>query len=109
MIGNPMHVQNDRDDKINSPLLFTNYPNPFNPRTVISYNVAVRSQVNLKIYNAIGQEIATLADGIEDAGIKNIEWDASLCSSGIYFSRITVRPLSGSSVSRAVRKIILLR
>ncbi len=108
-LGNPTHVQYDADNKYNSPVLFTNYPNPFNPRTVISYRVSLKSFVSLKIYNTIGQEIATLADGIEDAGIKQIQWDAARYPSGMYFSRITIRPLSGSSAYRDVRKIILLR
>lgn len=109
MIGDPTHVGNDWNDKIRRPFLLTNYPNPLNSRTIISYSVPTKSHVSLKIYNTIGQVIATLADGIEDTGVKQMPWEASAYPSGIYFLRITISPLSGSSSSQLVRKIILLR
>ncbi|GEM_PF-6992801 len=68
--------------------LYDNYPNPFNPSTVIRYQLPVASHVTLKIYTLLGKEIAMLADVIEDAGYKSMEWDASALPSGVYFCRL---------------------
>lgn len=76
-------------------LLEHNYPNPFNPNTIIGYQLSIRSHVTLKIYDAIGREIATLVDGIKEAGYHQVSWDATndkgeQVSSGIYFYRLEV-------------------
>ncbi len=65
-----------------------NFPNPFNPRTVISWQLAVSSKVDLGIYNNLGQRVATLVSGKQPAGSYQIEWDASDFSSGIYFYQL---------------------
>jgi flagellar hook assembly protein FlgD len=52
------------------------------------YQLPVRSRVTLKIYDVLGQEIITLVDGIQDAGFRSVEWDASRCTSGMYFYRL---------------------
>jgi hypothetical protein len=66
-----------------------NYPNPFNPTTVISWQLAVGSHVELNIFNVLGQKIATLVNEKQTAGTHTIEWDASKVSSGIYYYRLT--------------------
>jgi hypothetical protein len=63
-------------------------PNPFNPFTQISYDLPDDSYVDLRVYNAAGQEVATLADGQRVAGTHVLSWDASHLTSGIYFARI---------------------
>ncbi len=68
--------------------LFQNYPNPFNPVTVISWQLAASRQVNLSIYNILGQKVATLLSEKQNAGKHSIEWDASGYSSGVYFYRL---------------------
>ena len=82
---------NGIDDEVNSPrryALLQNYPNPFNATTTIDLAIARDGQVNLSIYNLLGQKIATLIDGFESAGDKRVNWDASSLPSGVYFTRL---------------------
>ncbi|KAF0139460.1 MAG: FG-GAP repeat protein [Stygiobacter sp.] len=74
--------------------LSQNYPNPFNPSTVISYQLPKQSRVQIKIYDAIGNEIRSLIDEEKSAGKYNILWDSrnnygTRVSSGVYFYKIT--------------------
>ena len=69
-------------------LLYTNYPNPFNPTTTIGYDVYADSDVKLDIYNISGQLVENLANGYHQAGHYKVKWDASKYSSGIYIYRL---------------------
>ena len=89
-------------------VLLQNYPNPFNPSTTIEYELPVRSQVDLIIYNILGQRVATLYSRTQPAGLHGIEWDGTDAqgrpvASGIYFYR-----LHTPSFSQA-KKMVLLR
>lgn len=92
--------------------LFQNYPNPFNPKTVISYQLSVSSEVELRIFNVLGQKVAILVSERQQAGTYKVEWDAANVSSGIYFYTLRVKnALSAVSGQRMVqtKKMIVLR
>ncbi|HOV99496.1 MAG TPA: T9SS type A sorting domain-containing protein [Bacteroidota bacterium] len=68
--------------------LLQNYPNPFNSATVINYKLPVSGHVTLKVFNLLGEEVATLINDIEPSGNKSVTFDAGNLASGIYFYRI---------------------
>ena len=68
--------------------LSQNYPNPFNPTTMIKYSIPKSGNVTLKIFNMLGQEVATLVNQEQNAGNYNISFDASHLASGVYMYRI---------------------
>jgi hypothetical protein len=74
--------------------LAQNYPNPFNPSTQIGYSIPKESFVSLKVYNLMGQEVASLVSNQQSAGSYSIPFDASHLSSGVYMYRLQ----AGSSV-----------
>lgn len=71
--------------------LFDNYPNPFNPTTQIKYSVKEAGNVQLKIYDTIGKEVAVLVNGEKPSGTYTVNFDASKLSSGIYFYTIIAK------------------
>ena len=81
-----------------------NYPNPFNPSTKIQYNLHENSFVSLKVYNAIGQEVATLVNDVVPAGLHEILFDASGLNSGVYFYTLK----AGNNFVQT-RKMILIK
>jgi hypothetical protein len=81
--------------------LHQNYPNPFNPTTMIKYNLPKSSHVALKIYNLVGQEIATLVNELQSAGEYEITWQPKGLPSGLYFYKIQAGDFSET------KKIIL--
>jgi len=80
-----------------------NYPNPFNPTTSIEFSVPSTSQVQLKVYNLLGQEVSTLVNGEMKAGYHAVTFDASRLASGVYLYKIT----AGNFVS--TRKMVLMK
>jgi hypothetical protein len=83
--------------------LSQNHPNPFNPSTRIQYQISSNSQVSLKVYDVLGKEVAILIDEYKTAGKYEVEFDASLLSSGVYFYKLQ----SGNFIN--VRKMILIQ
>ena len=80
-----------------SPYSFTldqNYPNPFNPSTTITYSLEQTGLVSLSIYNALGQRVMQLVNKSQSPGRYNVQWDASVAPTGIYYYRLEVDGVS---------------
>jgi len=84
--------------------LSQNYPNPFNPRTIINYELGIRSEMDLSVYNIVGQKVATLISEKQKAGIYQVEWDATGFASGVYLCRLTT-----SQGFTQTKKLVLIR
>ena len=83
--------------------LAQNYPNPFNPSTTIKYDLPRESHVSLKLFNVLGQEVATLVSEEQKVGCKSVVWNASNFASGVYFYRLQ----AGDFI--AIKKLLMLR
>ncbi len=83
--------------------LMQNFPNPFNPVTVIRYGLPAQSSVKLEVYNTLGQRIFTLVDDIVEAGYHEVPFNASHLPSGVYIYRLQ----AGGFVES--RKLLLLK
>lgn len=83
--------------------LFQNYPNPFNPGTIIQYEIASRQYVTLKVYDVLGNELATLVNENKAAGIYKVNFNASHLPSGMYIYKIQSGNFSD------VKKMLLLK
>ncbi len=74
--------------------LHQNYPNPFNPTTVIMFDLPRQGEVMLDVFNVMGQRVATLAEGVHQAGRHSVEFNASRLSSGVYIYRLQADAVS---------------
>jgi hypothetical protein len=84
-----------------------NYPNPFNGKTVMSYELGVKSGVRLVVYDLLGREVATLVKEEKQPGTYDVIFDASDLSSGVYFYRLTA--ISGRGMLTEAKTLVLLR
>ena len=90
-------------EQLNTFKLYQNYPNPFNPSTKINYSIKEKSNVELKIFDLLGSEIATLVNEEKSPGNYEVSFDASFLSSGVYLYTIK----AGSFVQ--TRKMLLMK
>lgn len=83
--------------------LMQNFPNPFNPTTVISYQIAQSGTTKLAVYDLLGREVAVLVNGVQSAGAHSVTFDASNLNSGMYVYHLT------SGNSRLTGKMTLVK
>ena len=93
----------DSDLLPNTFSLNQNYPNPFNPSTTISFELPQDSNVQLRVYNVLGQEVETLLDEPRSAGYHQVNFNASNNPSGVYFYKISADSYSNT------RKMMLVK
>jgi hypothetical protein len=101
----PVSVDNGGEDILlpTKFLLSQNYPNPFNPSTKIKYSIIQLSNVELKVYDIIGNEIETLVNEFKPAGTYELTWYAEQLPSGVYFYELK----AGSFIE--TKKMLLLK
>lgn len=87
--------------------LFQNYPNPFNPTTNIMFSLPSRSNVNLTLYNILGQSLLTLIDEIIDHGVYKTTLNTTGLSSGVYFYALNAKSTNSSAEFKKVIKLII--
>lgn len=110
-------VEPDASQLLPRDRLLQNFPNPFNPATMITYQIGSAGYVKLAVYDVLGQQVAVLLDGPVQAGTHQARWDASGYSSGVYVCRLQVRdsnPASptasrGGAGSMHTQKLVLTR
>jgi flagellar hook assembly protein FlgD len=84
-------------------LSISNYPNPFNPTTTISYTLPEEGRVQIKVYDILGREVETLVNEIRTAGTHKVEFNASHLPSGVYLYKIE------TSQGMLTKKMLLLK
>jgi hypothetical protein len=102
-VGKIVGVKEDKNQVIKTFSLNQNYPNPFNPVTKITYEIPKAGMVTLKVYNMLGQEIATLVNEIKSTGKYTVHFNGANLTSGIYIYKLTAEDYSSA------RKMILLK
>ena len=83
--------------------LYQNRPNPFNPATEITYQTAEAGHVELRIFDVLGREIATLVNEVQEPGEYSVSWDAGAVPSGVYYCQLRAGSFS------SIKKMVLLK
>ncbi len=97
--------------EVTPPALFAlnqNFPNPFNPSTTIRFQVAVESDITLKVFNVLGQEVANVLNSKIEAGFHEVLFDASGLNSGVYFYQLQARGVDGKDYN-STKKMLLTK
>jgi hypothetical protein len=103
------------DQELELPTAFelsNNFPNPFNPSTVINFQLpdaGTQFLVSLKVYDMLGRVVATLVDGMKSAGYYSTTFDASRLASGVYFTRFIATPQDGNKPFTKTMKMLLMK
>jgi hypothetical protein len=115
------HITHGLPTSVGDPLLATssfslhqNYPNPFNPTTTIQFGLPVAANVTVKIYNVLGQEVATLVDGLQSAGTSQTSWSGRNSAgvpvaSGMYFYSLMAKSTDSKATFTNIKKMLLLK
>jgi hypothetical protein len=111
LLPNPTSVGESHSTTVNDYFLEQNFPNPFNPSTIIRYRLPGTGFASLKVYDALGREVATLVNKTQQSGVYEVVFDASGLSSGIYIYRLSVRPPSGerTGVFQQTKKLLIIQ
>jgi flagellar hook assembly protein FlgD len=93
-------------------VLESNYPNPFNPSTVIRYGLPEPASVSVIVYSVLGQEVARLEEGFRQAGTYEVTWDGhsssgSVMSTGVYLYRMAATGTSGKNYMATKRMVLV--
>ncbi len=105
LVTNPTDVMEEKSSLPNSFSLEQNYPNPFNPETVIGYHIPVASHVTIKVFDSLGEEVATLVNEFKSAGSYKSQFSINnyQLSSGVYFYRLN------TSTFMETKKFVLMK
>jgi hypothetical protein len=103
IIDAPNAIKENSTSVIKGYQLYQNYPNPFNPSTTITYSLPEQTHVTLSIYNQLGQRIALLYSGENNAGTHSAVWNANNFASGVYFYELRTDKFT------SVKKLMLLK
>ncbi|MFN0158765.1 MAG: T9SS type A sorting domain-containing protein [Bacteroidota bacterium] len=104
--GGVVGVSDDKNLGWDQPMKYTlaqNHPYPFNPTTTIRFVLPISSRVSLKVYDLLGREVATIAEGPMEAGWHTMEWSGVNAASGVYLYRLQ----AGEYIE--TRKLVLLK
>lgn len=103
IIVNPTGLTNISSNTPEKFQLHQNYPNPFNPATNIIFDIAAPTEVNIKIYDLLGSEVAELVNERLLAGTYKTEWNAASYPSGVYYYKLTAGPYT------EIKKMVLVK
>lgn len=110
-ILHPVTAVQARDAVPEAFALHPNYPNPFNPATVISFDLPAMADVSVAVFDVLGRECARLLDGVKEAGTHRLVWDATTGTgaraSGVYFVRVIAR--GAGSVHAATHSMLFIK
>jgi hypothetical protein len=112
LVANGRYERIEGDQLTRVPVEFQlekNYPNPFNPQTTIRYQLAKPGNVQVVIYNQLGQEVIKLVDTYQEVGYYEKTWDASDAPSGIYYIRMSVADQFGKQLYQATHKLVVMK
>lgn len=90
--------------------LYNNYPNPFNPETVIKFSLKEKSNVTLTVFNIAGQKVAELVSGEMEKGMYEKRFNGTKFSSGVYIFRLSAQSLEHANINYTkTMKALLLK